>query len=34
MGIFERGLIIFLLRYVLRWLGSNEKNHTEDEEII
>ncbi len=26
MGIFEKNLIMMVLRFVLRWLSSNEKN--------
>lgn len=28
MGIFEKNLIVMALRFVIRWLLSNEKNQT------
>ena len=31
MGNFEKNLIFLVLRYILRWLISNEKNHQDGE---
>ncbi len=31
LGIFEKNLIIIVVRYFLRWLMSNDRNHQESE---